>query len=73
MTFSSDKTRLLYQQLPLVKQLEYEQFNDRLTERGQKLQIEEVIKIDPILEVVIRITDNLSDTVLINGEHISAD
>ena len=58
MTFASDNVRMLYHQLPTETQVEYAGMESRLALRGQLLQIDSVMRVENILEVIIRVTQD---------------
>lgn len=56
MTFASDTVRILYHQLPTVKQVAISDMEERLAARRQRLHIDAVMQYGNISEVVVRIT-----------------
>lgn len=64
MTFASDTTRILFHQLPTATQMSYAEWETKLSLKNQFLQIDSVMQHGTISEVVIRITDHMSDAVL---------
>ena len=67
MTFVSDAVRFTYHQLPTETQVRYAELEVRLALRGQRLQIEGVLRFDNILEIVIRITEQFQTDVAARG------
>ena len=57
MTFASELVRISFNQLPIDKQREFCDFEDKLALNGSGLQIDSVMRHEKLLEVVIRITE----------------
>ena len=56
MTFASETVRLLFHQLPTVRQVEFSEMEERLAKRLQRLHIDGVMSEGHVSEVLIRIT-----------------
>jgi hypothetical protein len=69
MTFASETVRLLFHQLPTTTQLNYERLEHRLADDGQSISIESINRYERILEVVVRITEDLDFAPLVHSEH----
>ena len=57
MTFASELVRISFNQLPIDKQREFCDFEDKLALNGSALQIDSVMRLEKLLEIVIRITE----------------
>lgn len=64
MTFASDTARMLFHQLPTSQQSDYAEWEKRLSQKNQLLQIEAVMNYGTVSEVVIRLTENIEALIL---------
>lgn len=72
MTYASDVVRICFHQLPTEKQVEYSRMEETLAKHGQRLRIEAVTHYGNVLEVVIRVTENL-ESLLGPGDSLKRD
>ncbi len=59
MTFATDTARLLFHQLPTEIQVNYTEWEAKLAVKQQLMQIDAVMRFGSVLEVSLRITENL--------------
>ena len=57
MTFASEVTRILFNQLPIDKQRKFCDFEDRLAKDGSGVQIDGIMVQDNLLEIIVRVTE----------------